>query len=97
MKKGFIFSLSAFYYVLLFLIFLSVFMVAYFNFSYKDKVNDFTFIKKVDFFTESNIPRSTPVYWCSVYYKYDPDDSLKEQTTPEKREYCEGYDKERLF
>lgn len=97
MKKGFIFSLSAFYYVLLFLIFLSVFMVAYFNFSYKDKVNDFSYLKKTDLFTGTGLSSSKPVYWCAVYYKYDPDDSLKEQTTPEKREYCEGYDKERLF
>lgn len=97
MKKGFIFSLSAFYYVLLFLIFLSVFMIAYFNFSYKDKVNDFTFIKKVDFFTESDIPGSTPVYWCSVYYLYDSNLNLNNQTTPEIKNYCEGYDKERLF
>jgi hypothetical protein len=97
MKKGFIFSLSTFYYVLLFLVFLSLFMVAYFNFSFRDKINDFNYSKKVNFFTNTILGTPQNNYWCGVYYKYDPNQDLRDQTIPEKIEYCEVYDKERFF
>ncbi len=98
MKKGFIFSLSTLYYVLLFLVFLSVFMVAYFNFSYKDKAEYLIYLKRYSSFADSGIGIPTSnYYWCAVYYFYDSNQNLNYQTTPQQKRFCEGYDKERLF
>jgi hypothetical protein len=100
LKKGFIFSLSTFYYVLLFLVFLSLFILSYVDLSYKDRVDDFSYSKKINLFTSDGLTErinNNEFGWCAVYYVYNPNQDLRKQSLPERRNYCESYVKERVF
>ena len=99
MNKGFILTISALYYVALFILFLSLLVFMSFRITHFGSVplenqnNDYRFITG-----EPSIPIPSSEYWCSNYIaNYDANQDLESQTPMNYKNYCVKYDGKRII
>ncbi len=97
MKKGFIFSMTAIFFVALVIMFFSLYLFVYNKPAYTEKINNYgqNIIKFIN--GQSNETSSSETKWCTVHLVYDPDQDSASQSTIEKKEYCEGYGTKRFI
>lgn len=98
MKKGFIFSITALYFVMLFLLFLGLFVLVVQKPIYRTDISvyDKTNWKVLSGLTSETVP-ATSNYVCINYLVYDPDTDLTVQSTIEAKKYCENYGIQRFI
>jgi len=99
MNKGFILTISALYYVALFILFLSLLVFMSFRITHfgsvplENQFNNYRFITG-----EDSIPIPSPEYWCSSYIaNYDANIDLESQTPMAYKNYCVIYDGKRII
>lgn len=97
MKKGFIFSMTAIFFVSLMLVFFSLYTFVYSKSNYRERIvnyerNTIKFLKGA-----SNQTASSDLKWCTVHLIYDPNVHSNAQSTIEKKEYCEEYGTKRFI
>jgi len=99
MNKGFILTISALYYVALFILFISLLVFMSFritNFGsvpLENQFNNYRFITG-----ENSIFIPSMEYWCSSYIaNYDANVDLESQTPMAYKNYCVGYDGKRII
>ncbi|MFA5746125.1 MAG: hypothetical protein WCX82_03095 [archaeon] len=93
MKKGFIFSITALYFVMLFLLFLSLFLLVVQKPIYRTDISvyDKTNWKVLSGLPSETEPSTSSNYVCVDYLVYDPDMDSNLQSTIEVKKYCENY------
>lgn len=94
MKKGFIFSMTAIFFVLLVIIFLSLYVNIYRKPIYKENIVSYE-NNIYKFLTGESSIAATPNSWCSVHIIYDLDTTLT-QSNIIKKEYCKDYGSKRF-
>lgn len=98
MKKGFIFSMSAIFFVALVILFFSLYAYVYQKTSYRERINIneqnmFKFLKN----QSSSDSSGYQTKWCSVHLVYDPNSELNVPSTLVRKEYCENYETKRFI
>ncbi len=99
MKKGFILTISALYYVALFILFLSLLVFMSFRTTHfgsetiESQVNNYKFING-----DASTNPITTEYWCSNYMSnYDANVDLGSQTPINYKKYCVIYNGKRII
>ncbi len=89
-SKAFIFSITALYFVILFLLFLSLFLFTYSRNTYRQDVslNDRTSWKYLTNAISETEPPSP--YWCVVRLVYDANISNQNPSTITTKKFCEA-------
>lgn len=95
-SKAFFFSITALYFVVIFLLFLGLFLFTYHKSMYKQ---DISLDNKTNWKYYSNqssdtIPTSG---WCSFHLVYDPDQDNQDQSSINIQRYCENYGQQRII
>ena len=99
MKKGFIISLTTLYFVVLFLVFLSIVIFAIQKPVYNDAQTIQSINQNTNFVhNDSDILISTDTNetWCSDYYFYDASENKSGFNTFNVKKYCVSYDGKRF-
>jgi len=98
MKKGFIFSMSAIFFVALVILFFSLYAYVYQKTSYRERinVNEQNMFKFLDN-QSSDLGASYQTKWCSVHLVYDPNSGLGTPSILVRKEYCENYETKRFI
>lgn len=96
MRKGFIFSITALFFVALIIVFFSLYLSSYKKAIFPEKNTAYE-NNTVKFFTNANQPPSGNQKWCSVYYIYNPNEQSNTQSTITKKIYCEDYGTKRFI
>ncbi len=98
MKKGFIFSMTAIFFIGLVILFFSLYISIYQKSSYRERIN--VVEQKMSEFlrnSQGDDGESYDTKWCGVYYVYDPNIGLAEQSQLQKKKYCEDYETKRFI
>jgi len=98
MKKGFIFSITALYFVVIFLLFLGLFVLVTQKSIYKQ---DISLMDKTNWRylsgNASDIQPTTENYVCVEHLVYDADQDSSNQSAIIRKKYCENYGIQRFI
>jgi len=95
MKRGFIFSITAIFFVALVLVFFSLYIFVYQKPTHRERILSYE-INNYKFISGQQSNEVTEQKWCSVHLIYDPDQDSAIQSTIIKKEYCEKYGSKRF-
>lgn len=97
MKKGFIFSMTAIFFVALILVFFSLYTFVYSKSNYREKIVNYE-KNTIKFLTgQSSQTSPSETKWCTMHLVYDPDMDNENINIITKKEYCEGYGTKRFI
>lgn len=98
-SKGYILTITTIYYVVIFILFLSLTTMIIYKSSFSDNQKMQSSLLYSKFISsESNIPAPVAAthYWCSEYFYYFPDTANAGYNNIIKKTYCEGYNGKRF-
>lgn len=99
MKKGFVISITTLYFVMLFIVFLSIVIFKIQNPVYNDAQTIQSINQNPNFVSNTSniiISPNTNETWCSDYYFYNANENKSGYNTFNKKKYCVSYDGKRF-
>lgn len=96
MKKGFIFSLVAIFFVAVVILFFSLYISVYRKPTYSERLNLYE-KNNYKFLLNNAVQNPVSTHWCSVHLVYDPDQDSSNQNIITKKQYCETYGEKRFI
>ncbi len=96
MKKGFIFSMTAIFFIAMVILFFSLYISVYRKSTYSERLNLYE-KNNYKFLAGNSTDSETSTHWCSVHLVYDPDQDNQNPNQIIKKQYCETYGEKRFI
>jgi hypothetical protein len=98
MNKGFVISITTFFYVVLFLAFLSIMIVTFSISFFDDKQIQQQALDSIKFVSsQDSITNLSNDQWCTRYFYYDANNNISGYNDVSFKKYCEGYNGKRFI